>query len=247
MSNQIPNPLSSNQPGSNTLQQISSQQMVHPQMVTQQIVSNFWSNVIYEIEHGSMDFKLHAFPLARVKRVMKLDDDLKLMISSEGPMLFAKACEIFISELTTRAWMHAEENKRRTLQRSDISSAISKSDQYDFLIDIVPRDDIKGFQVMKEEGYYGTSNPTNTQFPYIPGQVSQQSTQNVNQQYGYYWDQNQQGAQGNSQQQQQAAQLLQAGQQLQPQQQPPSNPFSIAPPVDDQYFVASDADQSSQK
>ena len=36
--------------------------------------------------------------------------------------------------------MHAEENKSRTLQKSDIATAVSKSDMYDFLIDIVPRD-----------------------------------------------------------------------------------------------------------
>eukprot|EP00835_Amoeboradix_gromovi_P003958 NODE_283_length_11832_cov_0.293190.p4 type:complete len:226 gc:universal NODE_283_length_11832_cov_0.293190:9320-9997(+) len=221
--NQLSHP-SSNQPaGSGLQQQIPNQQMIHPQMLTQQIVSNFWSSVIFEIEHGNMDFKLHAFPLARVKRVMKLDDDLKLMISSEGPMLFAKACEIFIAELTTRAWMHAEENKRRTLQRSDISSAISKSDQYDFLIDIVPRDDIKGFQVMKEEGFYGQQAAPATQFPFLPpNQANPQQ-----QQYGYYWDQQQQS-------------------------QPPlqSNPYSISgppPPADDQYFVASESDQTSDK
>ncbi len=63
------------------------------------------------------------------------------MISGEAPMVFAKACEIFILELTMRAWIHTEENKRRTLQRSDIATAISKSDMYDFLIDIVPRED----------------------------------------------------------------------------------------------------------
>jgi hypothetical protein len=40
-----------------------------------------------------------------------------------------------------RAWMHAEENKRRTLQKSDVAAAVSKSDQYDFLIDVVPRDE----------------------------------------------------------------------------------------------------------
>ena len=38
------------------------------------------------------------------------------MISAEAPVLFAKACEIFINELTLRAWTHTEENKRRTLQ-----------------------------------------------------------------------------------------------------------------------------------
>lgn len=41
-----------------------------------------------------------------------------------------------------RAWIHAEENKRRTLQRSDIASALSKSDMFDFLIDIVPREEV---------------------------------------------------------------------------------------------------------
>ena len=38
------------------------------------------------------------------------------MISAEAPVLFAKACEIFIVELTHRAWFHTEEGKRRTLQ-----------------------------------------------------------------------------------------------------------------------------------
>ncbi|KAH3697728.1 hypothetical protein DPMN_085238 [Dreissena polymorpha] len=73
---------------------------------------------------------------------MKLDEDVK-MISAEAPVLFSKACEIFISEISMRAWVHTEDNKRRTLQRNDIAMAISKFDQFDFLIDIVPREDIK--------------------------------------------------------------------------------------------------------
>ncbi len=75
-------------------------------------------------------------------QIMKLDEDVK-MISAEAPVLFAKAAEIFITELTMRAWIHTEDNKRRTLQRNDIAMAITKYDQFDFLIDIVPRDDIK--------------------------------------------------------------------------------------------------------
>jgi hypothetical protein len=31
------------------------------------------------------------------------------MISAEAPVLFAKAAEIFISELSLRAWIHTEE------------------------------------------------------------------------------------------------------------------------------------------
>ena len=50
-------------------------------------------------------------------QIMKLDDDVK-MISAEAPVLFAKAAEMFITELTMRAWIHTEDNKRRTLQVS---------------------------------------------------------------------------------------------------------------------------------
>lgn len=71
------------------------------------------------------------------------------MISAEAPIVFAKACEIFILELTMRAWIHTEENKRRTLQRSDIATAISKTDVFDFLIDIVPREDVNKATAMK--------------------------------------------------------------------------------------------------
>jgi nuclear transcription factor Y gamma len=80
---------------------------------------------------------------------MKSDEDVKVppspsirqMISAEAPALFAKACEMFIAELTHRAWFHTEENKRRTLQKSDISQAVGKTDIFDFLIDIVPKED----------------------------------------------------------------------------------------------------------
>jgi nuclear transcription factor Y gamma len=100
----------------------------------------YWQNQVTRLEQEEHDFKLHQLPLARIKKVMKADPEVK-MISAEAPILFAKGCDIFITELTMRAWIHAEENKRRTLQRSDIASALSKSDMFDFLIDIVPREE----------------------------------------------------------------------------------------------------------
>jgi nuclear transcription factor Y, gamma len=45
--------------------------------------------------------------------------------------------------LTLRAWIQTEDNKRRTLQRNDVAMAIGKNDTFDFLIDIVPREDSK--------------------------------------------------------------------------------------------------------
>ena len=49
---------------------------------------------------------------------------------------------VFISEITARAFIIADSNKRRTLSRSDIAKALNKSDQFDFLIDIVPREEL---------------------------------------------------------------------------------------------------------
>lgn len=65
------------------------------------------------------------------------------MISAEAPIIFAKACEILILELTLRSWIHTEEGKRRTLQKSDVAAAASKNDMFDFLIDIIPREEFK--------------------------------------------------------------------------------------------------------
>ncbi|XP_042223931.1 nuclear transcription factor Y subunit gamma-like isoform X2 [Homarus americanus] len=109
----------------------------------QQSLNSFWPKVTDEIRQLTQsDLRQQELPLARIKRIMKLDDDVK-MISAEAPVLFSKAAEIFITELTLRAWIHTEDNKRRTLQRNDIAMAITKYDQFDFLIDIVPRDELK--------------------------------------------------------------------------------------------------------
>ncbi|KAK7278553.1 hypothetical protein RJT34_23583 [Clitoria ternatea] len=114
------------------------QHLLHQQ---QQQLQMFWLYQRQEIEHVN-DFKNHLLPLARIKKIMKADDDV-CMISAEAPILFAKACELFILELTIRSWLHTEENKRRTLQKNDIAAAITRTDIFDFLVDIVPRDDIK--------------------------------------------------------------------------------------------------------
>lgn len=106
------------------------------------LMMQYWQETINSIEHDEHDFKNHQLPLARIKKVMKTDEDVK-MISAEAPILFAKGCDVFITELSMRAWIHAEENKRRTLQKSDIAAALTKSDMFDFLIDVVPREEEK--------------------------------------------------------------------------------------------------------
>ncbi|KAK8963723.1 Nuclear transcription factor Y subunit C-1 [Platanthera guangdongensis] len=86
------------------------------------------------------DIKNHQLPLAPIKKIMKADEDVR-MISAEAPILFAKACELFILELTIRSWLHSEENKRRTLQKNDNAAAFTRSDIFEFLVDILPREE----------------------------------------------------------------------------------------------------------
>ncbi|XWS42419.1 hypothetical protein CRYUN_Cryun16bG0013000 [Craigia yunnanensis] len=121
-------------------QQIQQQQQQQLQQLQQQLQA-FWVNQYQEIEKVT-DFKNHSLPLARIKKIMKADEDVR-MISAEAPVIFARACEMFILELTLRSWNHTEENKRRTLQKNDIAAAITRTDIFDFLVDIVPREDLK--------------------------------------------------------------------------------------------------------
>jgi len=121
------------------------QRQLHHQQ--QQQIEVFWANQMQEVEQA-VDFRNHSLPLARIKKIMKSDDENVRMISAEAPVVFAKACEMFINELTLRAWIHTEENKRRTLQKNDIAAAIARTDIFDFLIDIVPRDELKEDQVI---------------------------------------------------------------------------------------------------
>ncbi|KAJ4866628.1 Nuclear transcription factor Y subunit C-9 [Raphanus sativus] len=101
----------------------------------------FWENQFKEIEKTT-DFKNHSLPLARIKKIIKADEDVR-MISAEAPVVFSRACEMFILELTLRSWNHTEENKRKTLQKNDIAAAVTRTDIFDFLVDIVPREDLR--------------------------------------------------------------------------------------------------------
>lgn len=117
------------------------QPYVQPGVYLNEFLPSFWQRQINAAEQETPDYRHPQLPLARIKKVMKSDPDVK-MIAADAPILFCKACEIFISEITARAFIIADSNKRRTLSRSDIAKALSKSDQFDFLIDIVPREEM---------------------------------------------------------------------------------------------------------
>ncbi|KAG4908587.1 hypothetical protein JHK84_057131 [Glycine max] len=144
------------------------------QQQLQQRLQAFWANQYQEIKKVT-DFKNHSLPLARIKKIMKADEDVR-MISAEAPVIFARACEMFILELTLRSWNHTEENKRRTLQKNDIAAAITRTDIFDFLVDIVPREDLKD-EVLASmpRGTVPVTGPAEAlPYCYIPPQHAQQ-------------------------------------------------------------------------
>lgn len=65
------------------------------------------------------------------------------VISADAAVLFSKACEFFIQELTLRSWLHTEEEMRRTIRRSDVGYAIRHDEVLDFLVNVVPMDEMK--------------------------------------------------------------------------------------------------------
>ncbi|KAK9277042.1 hypothetical protein L1049_006581 [Liquidambar formosana] len=79
----------------------------------------------------------HSLPLARIKKIMKKSGDDVKMISGEAPIVFSKACELFIEELTQRSWMVTMQGKRRTLHKEDVASAVIGTDIFDFLVNLV--------------------------------------------------------------------------------------------------------------
>jgi len=148
---------------------------------SQVALEGFWPKMTEQIRAMPVDdFKHQELPLARIKKIMKLDEEVK-MISAEAPLLFSKAAEMFIHELSLRAWIHTEDNKRRTLQRNDIAMAISKCDQFDFLIDIVPRDEIKQPQRQPETKSAGVL-PDQVQYYFQLAQQHQAALQQQQQQ-----------------------------------------------------------------
>ncbi|GJN94262.1 hypothetical protein Rhopal_007336-T1 [Rhodotorula paludigena] len=105
----------------------------HAETTIEEFVNEFWQHAMNVAEHFEDDFKHQALPLARIKKVAKMDPEVQnQMISSEVTILFEKACQ-------TRAHLVSLAARRRTLSRADVAQAVSRSDMFDFLIDIVPR------------------------------------------------------------------------------------------------------------
>ena len=121
--------------------------MAHPLCSTSHFVGmvdrlkEMWKTQQHEMEgldiNNKSDFKhYNDLPLARIKRIMKSDEDVR-MISAEAPILFARAAELFILELTIRAWSFSEFNRHTGLEKEDIIQVLQSTDIFDFLYEVL--------------------------------------------------------------------------------------------------------------
>ncbi|KAK3006165.1 hypothetical protein RJ639_015727 [Escallonia herrerae] len=63
----------------------------------------------------------------------------RMVVSANTPVLFSKACELLVMELTLRAWLHTQDDERKTLQCCDIARAIRQDNIHlQFLDEVVP-------------------------------------------------------------------------------------------------------------
>ncbi|XP_023638801.1 nuclear transcription factor Y subunit C-10 [Capsella rubella] len=91
----------------------------------------FWAH-----QNSSGLHKKPDLPLATVKRVMKSDPNVK-MVSWKGPVLLAKASEMFIQEVTLRAWRQTQSRSRTTIRSCDIHAALRSSVIYNELVNLL--------------------------------------------------------------------------------------------------------------
>lgn len=57
------------------------EQAQHPGNEGQKLLEEFWSNVMNDVQNAKdSDFKNQELPLARIKKIMKLDEDVATMV-----------------------------------------------------------------------------------------------------------------------------------------------------------------------
>ncbi|XP_078438218.1 nuclear transcription factor Y subunit C-2-like [Wolffia australiana] len=101
----------------------------------------FWEHQLQSLNNPAA-MKKQLLPLSRIKRMMKENHEIQVLqmrIGGGAPLLFSKACELFMMEVTFRAWLHAEMSNRQTIEADDIIGGVSQVSAYHFLLNVVQR------------------------------------------------------------------------------------------------------------
>ncbi|KAI9821870.1 MAG: hypothetical protein M1827_002452 [Pycnora praestabilis] len=81
-----------------------------------------------------------SLPLARVKRILHLDEDIN-NCSNNAAFVITVATEMFIQYLAEQGHnvVKSERKPRRNIQYKDLANAVARIDNLEFLSDVIPR------------------------------------------------------------------------------------------------------------
>ena len=85
-----------------------------------------------EEEETTKAEKMFRFPLGTIKRLVKLDDDVN-MVNQEAIFCVSKATEYFIESLAKESFGYTTKNKKKTILKNDVSTAIETVEALAFL------------------------------------------------------------------------------------------------------------------
>merc|ERR1712137_779334 len=111
--------------------------LMNVQNIKHAVINDYWAFSLKLAENSVLRPKSAKLPLARIKRLMKVEEDIK-NVAQEVPLLFALAAEKFVEELTLRSRLYTKENKRKILQAVDVQRGAKTSTMYDFLLQLIP-------------------------------------------------------------------------------------------------------------
>lgn len=76
------------------------------------------------------------FPAARIKKIMQSDEDIG-KVAQATPVVVGRALEIFMANLVEAAICETKSAGVRRIAASHVRAAVEKTEQFDFLVDIV--------------------------------------------------------------------------------------------------------------
>ncbi|KAK9476394.1 histone-fold-containing protein [Lipomyces japonicus] len=79
-----------------------------------------------------------GLPLSRVKRIIKLDEDVRAC-SNSAAYAVTIATELFIQFICEQGSQMAKADKRKGLQYKDLANAVHRTEELEFLSDVIPR------------------------------------------------------------------------------------------------------------
>ena len=84
------------------------------------------------IDEEPEEERLTRFPMGRIKRIMKLDPDVRV-VTPEATFLVNKSLELFVQSLVWEAHRYTEQSRKKTMAKSDVERAIDGVDALAFL------------------------------------------------------------------------------------------------------------------